>query len=111
MKTLVAVLLVLVASVAHAWGDREQGILTGIVVGQVLAPPRVEVVRVYVRPREYVEPRVYIEPRIYVEPVTRYEFRRPGPEIFYDRPYHHYHYHPEYREHREHREYDRGYRR
>ena len=90
MKTLVAVLLVLVASVAHAWGDREQGILTGIVVGQVLAPPRVEVERVYVRPREYVEPRVYIEPRIYV---------RPGPEIFYDRPYHHYHYHPEYREH------------
>ena len=78
MKKLIAIAMVMVASSAHAWGDREQGIVTGIagtllyqhitqprpqyvqqppvVIGQpappvVIAPPPPPVGRVYNLPR------------------------------------------------------------
>ncbi len=104
MKARLYLLLVLItfSGPSLAWGDREQGIVTGIIASELLFDRPARIVR---------ESRVYVEPQIYIEREEPIYIRR-GPEIFYDREYRQYRYTPEYpSEYHYHRHYHRNGRR
>ena len=85
MKKFLAIALMIVATQAHAWGDREQGILAGVFgtillqniaknnsQPQVYGQPPVSVGDVYSQPQQHYpqqqQPQVIIQPQVNVYP-------------------------------------------